>query len=393
MTFEWTQCLADISREDWQACFGAGRVTASYELQQALERSEVVADFHYLKVLRNGQVAGIIACFCMDCSLTDLAPVTIQSLVQRARRIHDRLFKVRLFVQGSPLATCSDMLGLPGVRQGQWDDLLETLHEQIQDRAATLGIGFVCLKEFDQGLDQRLFPRIGQHYLICRSPDTTYIYVAKVNGLSYIDNMLSKYRNVLKKRRKAFSDAGLHWVVEENFSHHAADMHRLYLNVLERSNTRFERLTEAFFREICSCLGAQAYALMCFDGERLVAFELFLKGDSLHPLYLGIDYAYRDAGSLYFNCLYRILEEAENSGAAYIELGQTSYEAKFSIGAVSSPLYFYISHRSGWVNRLLRLLRESLFPAPRIPALRGVFKYRTEYLQALKSQGLIDHVD
>ncbi|KNX79387.1 hypothetical protein DA83_16430 [Pseudomonas sp. 250J] len=393
VVFEWTRQLSDIGRSEWQACFGAGRVTASYELQQALERAGIVDSFHYLRVLRDGRLVGIVPCFVMDYSLSDLAPVEVQAVVRQARRVYGRLLKARLFVIGSPLAICSDLLGLPGVREGAWDPVLAMLHQELQAKADALGIGFVCLKEFDQALQRRLSAAFGEHYLLCRSPDTTFVSTAAVNGMGYVDNMLSKYRNVLKKRRRTFDEAGLRWVVEVNFADHATQMHRLYLNVLERSSTRFERLSEAFFREVCHCLGTQAYALLCFDEQRLVAFELFLAGDALHPLYLGIDYAYRDAGSLYFNCLYRIVEEAERRGVPYIELGQTSYEAKFSIGAVSSPLYFYIRHRRGWVNRLLYLLRDGLFPAPQIPALRNVFKHHDAYLDSLKAQGLLDHAD
>ncbi|NIE78497.1 GNAT family N-acetyltransferase [Pantoea sp. Ap-967] len=393
MTFEWVDRLTDIDPADWQACFGAGQVTASYALQQTLERAAMVEGFHYLKVLRAGEVTGILACFSMDYSLTDLAPVPVQAVVRRARTVLPRLLKARLFVVGSPLATCSDMFGLPGVREGQWDHTLWAVHQQLLGKAAQLGIGFVCLKEFDAPLQRRLQQAWGGHYLVCRSPDTTYVSTAVVNGLEYADNMLSKYRNVMKKRKKMFEDAGLCWAVHAQFAEHAAAMHRLYLNVLERSNTRFERLSEAFFREVGACLGGQAYALLCFDGERLVAFELFLKGAALHPLYLGIDYQYRDASCLYFNCLYRIVEEAQAQGVPFIELGQTSYEAKFSIGAVSSPLYFFIRHQRGWVNRLLRLLREGLFPAPQIPALRNVFKHREAYLDALRSQGVLEHAD
>ncbi|WP_331832603.1 hypothetical protein VUG52_06650 [Pseudomonas sp. LH21] len=39
------------------------------------------------------------------------------------------------------------------------------------------------------------------------------------------------------------------------------------------------------------------------------------------------------------------------------------------------------------------LLRDGLFPAPQIPALRNVFKHHDAYLDSLKAQGLLDHAD
>lgn len=113
-------------------------------------------------------------------------------------------------------------------------------------------------------------------------------------------------------------------------------MHALYCNVLDHSHTRLEKLTPAFFRAILEKMPHQTYAMICFDGTHIAAFELFLESAHLHPLYIGMDYAYRDVGALYFNALYKIVEEAEEKGYPFVDMGQTSYNAKRGISAVTS---------------------------------------------------------
>ncbi|AIR87755.1 GNAT family N-acetyltransferase [Pseudomonas cremoricolorata] len=393
-SFQWSASLEAIAISDWQRCFDAGDALTSYALQQALERAGMVEQFHYLQVFADGALTGLVPCCVMEYPLADLAPKKVQRLVGSIQKVYRNFLRAKMFVVGSPIATCSDMLGIPVLKRGIAPaGLIGALATQIERKAASLGIAFTCLKELSPSLNQRLLDDFGNTYVVCRSPDTTYVCTAPVGELSYQQNMLSKYRNVLKKRQRDFANSGLVWRVEDDFGVYAAQMHRLYLNVLARSQTKFERLTEAFFREVNQRLGGSAYALMCFDGAHLVAFELFLKGEQLHPLYLGIDYDYREAGSLYFNCLYKIVEQAEQQGLAYIELGQTSYEPKFSIGAVSVPRYFYIKHRSALITRLLRLGKPWLFPDPVIPELRSVFKLKDQYLETLRATGVLDHAD
>lgn len=393
ITCHWTDCLAELAQEDWESCFGTENVLSSYALQQALERSELAERFYYLRLYQDDCLVGIVCCFVSRYSLTDLATKGVQAVMNKLRNFYPNLLRPRLFVLGSPVATCTHLLGLtePPSNSEYWS-LIQSMKQAVEDKAAELRIRLVCIKEVDAALHGRLQFALGQNFIARRSPDTTYIYTAPVLGLEYEQNMLSRYRKAWKRRQREFQDAGLRWIIVDDFGPYVDTMHRLYLNVFERSQTRFERLSPAFFRAVNEELGEQSRALLCLAGDRIVGFELLLRGRELHPLYLGIDYEYRDSGALYFNCLYRVIEEAQLQGLPYLELGQTSYEAKFSVGAVASPRYFYIKHTQPICNRLLRLFQDEVFPQPQTPRARHVFKHRDEYLDALRSAGVL-HAD
>jgi len=387
---QWSERVSSFSREDWERCFDPGNVLTSYSLQQALERSQLVEGFHYLSLRQEGKLLAIISCFSLSYSLTDLSAPGAQRLMAGLRKFFPGLLKPRLFMVGSPLATCTHMLGivLPPEDPG-YPDLIRSMEREIDRKASELGIRLLCLKEFDHRLSQSLALAWQSRFLVCRSPDTTYVYTRAVAGLDYVENMRSRYRDVLKIRKKAFAAAGLRWELVRDFAPHVDVLHRLYLNVWQRSRFRFERLTPAFFHAVNEALGDQASVLLCLDGERIVAFELLLNGQRLHPLYLGVDYDYQGGGALYFNCLYRAIEEAQSQRKALVELGQSSYEAKFSVGAVSSRRYFHVKHAHPLGHFLLNRFKGWLFPAPHLPEPRRVFKYEEEYLQALKSEGVL----
>ncbi|MCC8366947.1 GNAT family N-acetyltransferase [Xenorhabdus sp. PB61.4] len=391
---KWVESVSHFSREDWEHCYDPENVITSYSLQLALERSELVESFYYLSLYRNEKLTAIISCFSMYYSLTDLASPKWQDWVATLRKIFPGFLKPRIFVVGSPIATCSHMLGISlPPDHPDYPRLLQAMELEIDRKVSELQIKLQCIKEFDGYVHQCLQQVLQSKFVVCRSPDTTYVYTDQVGGLEYINNMLKRYRNVLRRRKRKFDATGLRWIMVDDFSAYVDKLNSLYRNVLQRSHTKFECLTPEFFHAVNEELGDQAQVLLCLDDDYIVAFELFLKGKNLHPLYLGIDYSYRDASALYFNCLYRVIEEAQNQQYPYIELGQTSYDAKFSVGAISSKLYFYIKHSNALYNFLLYRFRKLIFPAPKIPEQRKVFKLNEDYIDALKSSGALKHVD
>lgn len=390
LSYRWHDSINDFTEEEWTACFGEGETLRGYALQRAVEASNVVEQCHYLRIERDGELVGIVSCFSLLYSLTDIASHGLQHAVRRIRKLYKHFLVTRIFIVGTPIATCDHMLGIPAFLKGDpCDDIQALVVEAISARAAECKAALTCMKEFNRVEDERFSPLVKAHFLKCRSPDSTYLYTGKVDGDSYLENMKSRYRKLRRNRLKDSEKIGLVWKRVEDFSPYIDRMHELYLNVLGRSYSRLEELTPQFFHAVIKNMPQQAYAMICFDGDKVVSFVLFLEGRHLHPLYIGMDYAYRDAGSLYFNALYKVEEEAETKGYDYTELGQTAYDAKRSLGVVAAQRYFYVHARRAWLNALLRIGGKSLFPSPDVPPMRNIFKKQAEYLQALTDAGVV----
>jgi hypothetical protein len=321
----------------------------------------------------------VIPCFEYRVSLSVLAHQRLRQVVDGIRRMIPNLLYVNTFVVGSPIATCRDFLGVRRLgSRSRIGDVLAAAKPVILERARTARAGLVAMKELPDSLVDLGRRALAPEFFFVESLPTTYVPVQDDGTPPYPQRLRHKYRLLKENRSKAFRDAGLRWETVADFAHLADELHRLYLQVLGRAATRFETLTPQFFREVSEGLGERSFSLLCYRHGELVAFELFLQGRrTLHPLYLGLDYAHREPGALYFNCIYRIIDEAAQRGFSVVELGQSSYDVKAAMGAVTGRRYIGLHHRTPLVHRLMRTCRSALFPRIVVPR-RRVFKDEAE---------------
>lgn len=391
LSYHWENSISDISRTEWEACFPKTDVMKSYDFQHSVERSKLeFVKYHYLIIRSGEEVWAIIPCFEYSYSITDLANKPIRQAVSNMRKYFKNLFYVRMLVAGNPVATCKDMLGInPKFSEALENrDIYQIVFNQVSQYSKDQGIGFIILKELQSGTYNLVKDALPENMTVVESPATTYLYTGEVDGLDYVSQMVSRYRKVFRKRRKNFEESNLRWEKCTDFGQYAEQMHGLYCNVLDKAAVKFETLTPEFFVEINRNLDKNSFAILCFEENRLVAFELILSDDQLHPIYLGMDYDFVDSASLYFNCFYRVVEEAQERQLPYVEFGQTSYEAKVNLGAVVSRLYIGVMHNNPIVNKIIRLFKGHLFPATNIPKPKGVFRNNEKYFDALNSAGV-----
>ncbi len=386
----WLRSVHDIDPRDWQRCFSDGNVMRSHALQRATEGAGIEhAAYHYLCIDDSGGVDAIVPCFEFKISLTVVAPAPVQKVVRMVRRLFPGFLYLRAFIAGTPLAICNDLLGIAPTSPEQRGRLLKLIAAALIERAAKLDIGLVVIKEIRPPDLPEIERTLAHELTWAESAATTYLYVGQPGTDRYRDRLRQAYRKTMGQRLRKFEEAGFRWELCHDFTPHVERMHALYRQVLDRSATRFETLTPAFFREASVQLGSDAFCLLCFHGDMLVAFGLFLVDEhGVHPTYLGIDYGQRDAGALYFNAIYKAIEIVESRGQAVVELGQTNYAAKAGIGAVASRLHLGVRHRHPLLNGLIRLFRTTLFPPTLVPRQQHVFKDMEANNAALRDLGV-----
>ncbi|HZI12575.1 MAG TPA: GNAT family N-acetyltransferase [Myxococcus sp.] len=389
--FRWVSSLQDIGRDTWESCFASDDVMQSFALHQATEAAGLEGvEFHYLVGRAARGVVLVLPCFRFRTSLTTIAPQGVNTVVAAVRRLFPNFLYIHAFVAGTPIAICKDLLGLhPDLRDGAWADVLRAGFREVLARARGLGLSLVFIKELTSALLPRVKDALAADFTFVESPATTYLYLGEPGQSSYRERLRKKYRSLMNNRMARAAEAGLRWELCTDFSRHAAQMHPLYLQVLDRSKIRFETLSVDFFEKLPAHLGERAFAMLCWKDERLVAFELFLEdGEWVHPMYLGLDYSYRDEGALYFNCIYKIVEVLEAKGRAVVQLGQTSYAVKASIGAVVDRLYLAVRHLNPVLDLLVRRFGPTLFPPTQLPRSQRVFRDMKENDDGLTRHGV-----
>lgn len=395
LTFQWHDSLAGLA-STWSACFPPDAVLSSHALHQAVEAAQLdEVAFHHLVGSDGRGRTCLLPCFAFRVSLVSIAQPWIQRLVSAMRWCWPSFLQVRLFVVGTPLSSCSELLGFGEHAGGpRFDDLaLRQVFAEVERKAGSLGIALIVVKEFDSPMRDRLRAALGQDYLFVDSLPTTYLPLPKSKKGGYLTAIRSKYRNKLKHRISIGEASSLRWETRQDASRHAAAVYALYLQVLSRSTARFEQLNEDFFRRTLAALPEHSFLLLGFaqvDGsERLVASELVLCDRGvLHPIYSGFDYAYKERTALYFNTFYRLIEEAERRGCRALHIGQTAYEVKAELGALAHPLHLAVRHRHALVQRLLVWARNLLFPQVGVPY-RAVFSKPAAAFDLLAGLGII----
>lgn len=390
LTCRWLHSVNDISAQDWSRCFPSGDAIYSQALQQAVEKSGIAhAIYHYLHISVNGQVCAIIPCFEFGISMVVVAPPWVQRLAGWVRKVFPGFLYLRAFIAGTPLATCRDFLGIAPTTSSQHDSLLKLAAKCLTEQATRLGIGFMAIKEIRARDLPAIAYALGRDVIWADSPATTYLYLSEPGGEKYRDRLRNQYRKIMSQRMRKFNDGGFRWEICQEFSQYAARMHDLYLQVLYRSTIRFETLGGSFFSEVGKHLRDEVCCILCFHGSVLVAFALLFKDKkTLHPAYLGLDYTYRDGGALYFNCIYKTIEIAESMGQAVLELGQTNYTTKASLGVVSSRLHIGVRHRNPLLNWLIRCCKGILFPPTALPRQQRAFKDMAAHYAGLRRRGV-----
>ena len=381
LTFQWHRNVAEID-EAWDDCFGREAVLRSHALHQAVENARLDhVETHYLTGRDGDGVACVVPCFAFKLSLVAVASPWLKRIVGWIRKVIPGFLTTRLFVVGSALSNGDDLLGIKNLADERiWGaERLSLVFDEIRRQAKALGIGFVVIKEPGKTTTDILRARLGPRFFFVESlPKTILQLPAKERG-GYFAAINTHYRNKLKKRKAVCAENGVVWRVAANSSGHAAAIHRLYQEVVDHADSIFERLNQDFFEEVERMPEGDAFYVLGskqVEGtEHLVACELVLcdrDRGTIHPIYSGFDYTFKRDTNVYFNMFYHVIEEAERRGFSRVHLGQTSYVIKAELGARPAPLFLGIHHRNPLIQRLVWLLRRSLFPVVTVPE-REVF--------------------
>lgn len=299
LNYRWETCIDAIGKEAWDACFGTRNVYDSFELAQAVEKSRLPGvDNYYLVGERAGKAVFLLPCFRIRVSLSMLAPPALQPWIARVRWLFPNALYFTAFIGGLPMAVCKDSLGMQRLSPPERPRVLREVKQLLLKQGRRVQAGFVVFKEIKIPQMELIRAALVPEFHVIESCPTMYLPISLPGCPGYVERLRSKQRQLVRKRRRMFTEAGLRWETAVDFERYADQFMPLYLQVLERAKDRLETLTPDFFREVSRRLGERSFALLCFKGEELIAFELFLKDEEwLQPMYLGLNYAYRVKGS------------------------------------------------------------------------------------------------
>jgi hypothetical protein len=361
----------------------------SYEMYKTIENAKLNnVTILYFVVLDKGISISFVPCFMFKTSLITLSTGRVQSVTDWVRSFWASFLMMDIFVVGSPVALCHHGVHLLPKFWKLVHKVNPDVFTCINQKSKDLGCLLVLIKDIpahDVSYIESM--GIGRYFLASSLPNA-YIPVS-VGTKKYPYFLKKRYRARIRHAKNKFKKAGFYWTKETNVTPYLDTIYRLYCNVYAKSGVKFEKLTRDFFKQVQEKLYGDVFFLLCFNAEhRLVCFELVLDSeDVLIPLYLGLDYGFVKDGDVYFNCIYRVMEEAVALKKIWTMFGQTSYVAKAYAGAVFEPLYLGILTYSTVLFYCLKWFRGVVFPSVTLP---DVHAYDPKNIRSLTEQ--INHL-
>ena len=116
----------------------------------------------------------------------------------------------------------------------------------------------------------------------------------------------------------------------------------------------FEKLDPEYFPKVVHGMGDKAQLMLCWQGEELLSFQLFLVGrDRVLAKQIGMKYPQGRELNLYFVNWLKLIEFAIERRIPCVEMGATTYATKILFGGYLERRWLHFRFRSGLWNRLL----------------------------------------
>lgn len=318
----------------------------------------------------NGEPA---ACACLTEFTVDLAIVAgsgLKKVIGAVRRLFPRLFFFKIMMCGLPVSNGQSSVRIaPGVDQAWVFGQLDT---KLREQAAKCGAKFLLFKEFTVAECEQMKSVLALGYTLGESLPMN-MFDRKFNDFEhYLASLKAHYRQDIRRSKKKLDKAGITIQrvhggpeLEEMYSD---EVHKLYLAVVDRAESKLEVLPREFFLAMArEFRDGISFTYATKDG-RIVGFNWALRsGNTYRFMFCGIDYKLNEGADLYFNLMYAELDNALKTGAAEVEVGQTADLFKSRLGCYPIPLAFYV--KATIFQGLLRRGARFLFPPrPPVPA-------------------------
>ena len=341
---EWRRRAEDIPEEAWTRCFRPPQ--EGRWIYATLERSglEDQFSFAYALVMRDEAIIAIAPVFTAILPISIVAPDFISQLLELGGPLTRRLRHQKTVFVGSP---CADEGHVGTAQDVELSDVAPLLQRSLRQFAARNGCANIVWKDFPQSASPTLAGLAGLSEIVSY-PSTAIVEIPK-DFESYLAGLSVKQRHNLRRKLRLSREA---ITLTTQIASEADDalideIWPLFQNTYDKAPTKFERLTETFWREVTAQPQTSLIVLRDARDGRAVAFLLAcLEGRRAINKFIGMDYAQGARSFLYFRLWEEFLRWAMWKGATGVQSGQMTYEAKLDLGHELVPLSNFFRYRN-----------------------------------------------
>jgi predicted N-acyltransferase len=333
--------------------------------------------FHVLIREEDGRPGACASLSLMPIDPLMLAGPRVQKWASWPRKLAPNLGKLKVLLCGLPFSAGQSHLAFaPGADRARAVLLLDDILRQL---ARQYGAHLIVFKEFGDEACPYLDLLQERGYCRAASPASYAMPRSFASLADYCAALKRHYRYNIRSSQQKFERAGCRHVHLEDPDEirrvYTPEVHRLYEEVVNKSDLKLEVLPHTFFHELAAQLPGQVVLTVVYREERVIGVAWGLSaGAEHHGLFLGIDYEHNAECDLYFNIVYQHLDYAFRRGSEHITLGQTAEGFKTRLGCVGKARHLYARGAGLLLSWLLRRSAKYLFPERPITPAHDVFK-------------------
>jgi predicted N-acyltransferase len=142
-----------------------------------------------------------------------------------------------------------------------------------------------------------------------------------------------------------------------------SEIYPLYLQVYERSQLHFEKLSKEYFCKLGRMMPDKVRFFVWRQNGRMVAFTLcMIDGDEIYAEYIGLDYSVALDLHLYHYAVRDLITWSIANGYKWFRSSALNYDPKLHLRHRLDPVDLYVRHISRIKNPLLKLILPLIEP-------------------------------
>lgn len=345
----------------WTSAFAESRKDHRYyEIVEDTLRDRF--EYGYLAIVdAAGTIRAVQPFFLLDQDLLEGLGPEWRS-VSFIRRYYPRLFKLRTMMVGSSAGE-GHLASGDGLTPGL---VAKILSDGIVQIARSIRAHMIVLKEFPAGYRAPLNCLLEKGFTRVPSMPMT---IMDTGGFPDFDayalgKLSSQSRRQLRKNFKATEGIAIRMSVTDDAGSSVGEIHRLYLQVFERSKRHFEKLTEDYFRQLGTRMSDKTRFFFWRRDNVLVAFALcMVESKQLFYEYVGLEYGVALDLHLYHYVTRDLFNWAVANRFSCIRSTGLNYEPKLRLRHRLDPIDLYVRHTSLFANAVLKRVLPRIVPA------------------------------
>jgi len=368
--------LDEIDEKLWDSLLDKGDLFNCHRFLRGVEKANIEKAKHWYFLFEyKGELVGSAMMCSFVIHLDSLVEGGLKTGIQSVRKVFKNFLKLEFLFCGAPVSLGQQNLALTDPLHDK--AIAELLTKSMNKLAAEQGIKYMMVKEFREPEALRIDSIENDGFYRYRSVPYMEMSVPWHSFDEFSASLRTSYRRKMQKCLKKLGGVKpqlIHWQEEQLPQEKGAYLlhpslltpelfYQLYISVMDRQEIKLETLNQAFFTETYQSLKDEISVMAIVDKGVVHCAALLAQTDKkMNFMLVGKADFKNDALDPYFNIVYCILDHAISQGCDQLKLGQTAYWVKQQIGAIGVEEYLYVKATNKWVNKVINLLGDELFP-------------------------------